>query len=81
MLADLFKADLAIIYAIIKEEEKSLDIIEELLSGPSNYSWMDVKYDKILFKIFKNNLRFQNIINKDEERFRIEATFDQDIYF
>tara|TARA_Y100001968_G_scaffold326548_1_gene369801 strand:+ start:968 stop:2995 length:2028 start_codon:yes stop_codon:yes gene_type:complete len=81
MLADLFKADLAIIYAIIEEQEKSLDIIEELLSGPSNYSWMDVKYDKILFKIFKNNLRFQNIINKDEERFRIEATFDQDIYF
>ena len=48
MIADFFKADLAIIYAIIGEHEKSLDIIEELLSGPSNYSWKEIKYDRIL---------------------------------
>ena len=80
MIADFFKADLAIIYAIIGEPEKSLDIIEELLSGPSNYSWTDIKYDRILFNIFKDNLRFNSIVSKDEERFKKDVTFDQSIF-
>jgi len=81
MLADHFKADLAIIYAIIGQNKESLDIIQELLSGPSNYSWIDIKYDKILNNVFKNNLRFNKLISKDELRFRSEATYDQNIYF
>jgi len=81
MIADFFKTDLAIIYAIIGEHEKSLNIIEELLSGPSNYTWKEIKYDRILFNIFKDNLRFKNIVAKDEERFRKEVNYDQSIYF
>ena len=81
MLADHFKADLAIIYAIIGQNKESLDIIQELLSGPSNYSWIDIKYDKILNNVFKNNSRFNKLISKDELRFRSEATYDQNIYF
>ena len=81
MLADLYKADLAIIYAILGQHQESLDIIEELLSGPSNYSWANIKYDKILNNVFKNNLRFNNLISKDEARFRSEVTYDKSIYF
>tara|TARA_B100000700_G_scaffold303034_1_gene374087 strand:+ start:107 stop:2131 length:2025 start_codon:yes stop_codon:yes gene_type:complete len=80
MIADFFKADLAIIYGIIGEYEKSLNIIEELLSGPSNYSWTDIKYDRILFNIFKDNSRFKSLVAKDEEHFRKEITFDRSIY-
>jgi len=80
MLADHYKTDLSIIYAIIGEHEKSLDLIEELISGPSNFYWTKIKYHWILNKIFKKDTRFKNIIAKDEERFRKEITYDLSIY-
>ena len=80
MLADHYKADLSIIYAIIGEHEKALDLIEELISGPSNYFWADIKYHWILNKIYKKDVRFNSIIAKDEERFRKEITYDLGIY-
>ncbi len=81
MLSDHYKADLAVINAIIGEHQKSLDIIDELLSGNSNYFWADIKYHWVLNKIFRNNKRFNNIINKDKKMFLENINYNQNIYF
>jgi hypothetical protein len=81
MLSDHYKADLAIINAIIGEHKQSLDIIEELLSSHSNYFWADIKYHWVLNKIFNNNKRFNDIINKDKKIFLENITYNQKIYY
>ena len=55
-------------------------MIEIFLSEPSNFNWKDIKYHMIYNKLYKNNPRFNNIVKKDEDRFRREATYDLGIY-
>ena len=81
MLSDHYIADRAIILAIVGEHDKSLDIFDELLSGPSNYFWAKLKYHYILHNIFKDNERFNSIVGKDEVRYRKNVKYDHSIYF
>ena len=74
--SDHFEFNLAAIYSLIGEYDKALDIFNKLLSEPSNYKWHDIKYDPLLRKIYKNNTRLNTMIQKDEDRFRKEATYN-----
>ena len=76
----LFESQLAEVYVVIGEDEKALDIIEDLLSKPSRSSWVSIKYHHVFDKMFRNNPRFKSIVKKDEDRFRREATYDTAIY-
>ena len=76
----LFESQLAEVYVVMGENDKALDIIENLLSKPSRSSWVSIKYHHVFDKAFRNNPRFQNIVKKDEDRFRKEARYDQSIY-
>ena len=78
--SDAYEYSLGAVYALIGEYDKSLDIMENLLSEPSNYNWYDLKYDPGARKIFKNNARFNTMIQKDEDRFKREATYDLGFY-
>ena len=79
-VSDYYEYTLAAVYALIGEYDKSLDIIENLLSEPSNFTWYDIKYDPGARKVYRNNTRFNTMIQKDEDRFKREATYDLGIY-
>ena len=76
----VFESQLAEVYVVMGENDKALDIIENLLSKPSRSSWVSIKYHHVFDKIFRNNPRFKSIVKKDEDRFRREATYDTAIY-
>ena len=78
--SDHFEFNLAAIYSLIGEYDKALDIFNKLLSEPSNYKWYDIKYDPLLRKIYKNNTRLNTMIQKDEDRFRKEATYNISVF-
>ena len=78
--AGIFEGVLADVYTVIGEHNKALDMIEKFLTGPSNFSWEDIKYHHVYNKVYKNNPRFKSIVKKDEDRFRKEATYDLSIY-
>jgi len=78
--ASVFEGYLAEVYTFLGEDEKALDIFEDLLSKPSIFSWEDIKYHWVYHKAFKDNPRFKSIVKKDEVRFRKEATYDLSIY-
>ena len=65
--ATLYEGLLAEIYTFIGENDKALDMIEKLLSGPSSFSWEDIKYHHVFHKVFKNHPRFISIVKKDED--------------
>ena len=60
----LFESQLAEVYVVLGENDKALDIIEDLLSKPSRFSWIDIKYHQVFDKAFRNNPRFQNIVKR-----------------
>ena len=76
----IYEGFLCEVYATIGEHDKALNMIEIFLSEPSNFNWKDIKYHMIYNKLYKNNPRFNNIVKKDEDRFRREATYDLGIY-
>ena len=78
--ADWYEMELAKVYAITGKHTMALDIIEKLLKGPSSHNWWDIKYNVIFIKVFDNNPRFHNMIEKDEERFRREVIIDISSY-
>ena len=72
--ADAYEINLAMIYAITGEHKIALDMLEKLMSEPSNINWWDLKY--YYSKFFDNNPRLNKMIKDDEERFRRETTID-----
>ena len=63
------------IYAITGEHKVALDMLEKLMSEPSNINWWDLKYHYYP-SIFDDNPRLNKIIKDDEERCRREITID-----
>ena len=78
--ADDYEINLAMIYAITGEHKIALDMLEKLMSEPSNINWWDLKYSDIYNKIFDNNPRLNKMIKEDEEKFRREITIDINSY-
>lgn len=54
--------ELAQIYAMVGEQEKSLDLIEKLLAFPCEISKHTLRYDPVWIPL-KNNKRFQQLVN------------------
>ena len=78
--ADEYEINLAMIYAITGEHKIALDMLEKLMSEPSNINWWNLKYSVIYNKIFDNNPRLNKMIKEDEEKFRREITIDINSY-
>ena len=61
--SDEYEINLAYIYAITGEHKIALDMIDKLMSKPSNINWWDLKYSYFSFNIiFDNNPRFIKMI-------------------
>ena len=66
---------LAISYAVFGYEQEALIILEELMNGPSEYNWKRVKYDPLLNKLLGQNRKLEQLIDKDEKKYRSQAKY------